>query len=87
MDDQRIKEGRTANDGYFEELLERIRDIRASERLFYQKMMDIYATSIDYDAKQEITQTFFATVQNKLTLVNIDPIVTEFVKKKTCYVN
>jgi hypothetical protein len=66
MDDQRIKEGRTANDGYFEELLERIRDIRASERLFYQKITDIYATSIDYDAKQEITQAFFATVQNKL---------------------
>jgi hypothetical protein len=66
MDDQRIKEGRTANDGDFEDLLERIRDIRASERLFYQKITDIYATSIDYDAKQELTQDFFATVQNKL---------------------
>ena len=66
LDDERIKAGRTLGDDYFEELLERIRDIRASERLFYQKITDIYATSIDYDPKAEITQTFFATVQNKL---------------------
>ncbi len=66
MDDARIKEGRTAGDGYFEELLERIRDIRASERLFYQKITDIYATSIDYDSKSEETTLFFQTVQNKL---------------------
>jgi hypothetical protein len=66
MDDERIKQGRTLGDDYFEELLERIRDIRASERMFYQKITDIYATSIDYDPNAEITQTFFATVQNKL---------------------
>jgi hypothetical protein len=66
LDDERIKEGRTLGDQYFDELLERIRDIRASERLFYQKITDIYATSIDYDSKAEITQTFYATVQNKL---------------------
>jgi len=66
MDDERIKAGRTIGDDYFDELLERIRDIRASERLFYQKITDIYATSIDYDPKAELTQTFFATVQNKL---------------------
>lgn len=66
LDDERLKAGRTLGDDYFEELLERIRDIRASERLFYQKITDIYATSIDYDPKAEITQTFFATVQNKL---------------------
>ncbi|WP_026368897.1 virulence RhuM family protein [Aminiphilus circumscriptus] len=66
LDDDRLKEGRTLGDHYFEELLERIRDIRASERLFYQKITDIYATSIDYDPKAEIAQTFFATVQNKL---------------------
>jgi hypothetical protein len=66
MDDQRLKEGRTLGDDYFDELLERIRDIRASERMFYQKVTDIYATSIDYDPNAEITKNFFATVQNKL---------------------
>ncbi len=62
MDDERIKAGRTIGGEYFDELLERIRDIRASERLFYQKITDIYATSIDYDPKSEISQTFFAKV-------------------------
>ncbi len=66
MDDERLKEGRTIGADYFDELLERIRDIRASERLFYQKITDIYATSIDYDPTDPISQTFFATVQNKL---------------------
>jgi hypothetical protein len=66
LDDERIKAGRTIGQDYFDELLERIRDIRASERLFYQKITDIYSTSIDYDAKIDISQTFFATVQNKL---------------------
>jgi hypothetical protein len=66
LDDERIKAGRTIGQDYFDELLERIRDIRASERLFYQKITDIYTTSIDYDPKAEISQTFFATVQNKL---------------------
>ncbi len=66
LDDERIKAGHTIGQDYFDELLERVRDIRASERLFYQKITDIYATSIDYDAKAEISQQFFATVQNKL---------------------
>jgi hypothetical protein len=66
LDDERIKAGRTIGADYFDELLERIRDIRASERLFYQKITDIYTTSIDYDPAQPISQTFFATVQNKL---------------------
>jgi len=66
LDDERIKAGRTIGGDYFDELLERIRAIRASERLFYQKITDIYATSIDYDPNAEISQTFFATVQNKL---------------------
>ena len=64
MDDERLK-----NPGrfdYFDELLERIRDIRASERRFYQKITDIYATSIDYDTNSEITRNFFASVQNKM---------------------
>ena len=66
LDDERLKEGRALGANYFNELLERIRDIRASERMFYQKITDIYATSIDYDPAHPISQTFFATVQNKL---------------------
>jgi hypothetical protein len=66
LDDERIKAGRTLGQDYFDELLARIRDIRSSERLFYQKITDIYATSIDYDRDDELTQTFFKTVQNKM---------------------
>ena len=51
---------------YFEEILEKIRDIRSSEKVFWRKILDIYATSIDYDAKEEITKEFFRTVQNKM---------------------
>ena len=58
LDDERIKAGRTIGADYFDELLARIRDIRASERLFYQKITDIYATSIDYDPKAELAQLF-----------------------------
>jgi hypothetical protein len=66
LDDEKLKDGPARFGDYFDELLSRIRDIRASERRFYQKITDIYATSIDYDSKAEITQTFYATVQNKL---------------------
>lgn len=66
MDDERIKAGRTLGTDYFEELLARIRDIRSSERLFYQKVTDIYATSIDYDPSAETSTRFFQTVQNKM---------------------
>src|SRR5699024_8740502 len=66
MDDDRLKEMRNFGQDYFDELLERIRDIRASEKRFYQKITDIYATSVDYDANAEVTTKFFATVQNKL---------------------
>jgi hypothetical protein len=67
LDDERLKNGKQFGKDYFAELLERIREIRASERRFYQKITDIYSQcSIDYDAKAEITQTFFKTVQNKL---------------------
>ena len=65
LDDERIKAGRTIGQDHFDELLARIRDIRASERLFYQKITDIYATSIDYDPEAPLTKTFFKTVQNK----------------------
>lgn len=65
MDDERLKQGgKWAR--YFEELLQRIRDIRSSERNFYQKVTDIYATSIDYKKDDEMTKKFFATVQNKI---------------------
>jgi hypothetical protein len=67
MDDERLKQGKKFGQDYFDELLERIREIRASERRFYQKITDIYAQcSIDYDPKSEITLTFYKTVQNKL---------------------
>ena len=67
MDDERIKRGGTIlTDRYFEEQLQRIREIRLSERKFYQKITDLYATSIDYDPTSKTTQDFFAKVQNKL---------------------
>ncbi|OPY56054.1 MAG: hypothetical protein A4E49_00319 [Methanosaeta sp. PtaU1.Bin112] len=66
LDDQRLKGERALGADYFDELLERIRDIRASEKRFYQKVRDIYALSIDYDSQAESTQEFFAAVQNKL---------------------
>jgi len=66
MDDERLKQGSKFGKDYFDELLERIREIRASERRFYQKITDIYALSIDYDKKSPVTKDFFATVQNKL---------------------
>lgn len=67
LDDERLKSGKSLRKEYFDELLERIRDIRASERLFYQKITDIYAQcSTDYDPDSKVTQEFYATVQNKL---------------------
>jgi hypothetical protein len=64
LDDERFKRG--ADAGYFEELLARIRDIRSSEKVFWRKVLDIYATSVDYDPRAEASQQFFATVQNKM---------------------
>lgn len=64
LDDERFKGGQDS--GYFEELLARIRDIRSSEKVFWRKVLDIYATSIDYDLSTETSQQFFATVQNKM---------------------
>lgn len=63
MDDERLKQG---GNRYFRELLQRIRDIRSSERNFYQQVTDIYATSVDYDPRAKMTKLFFATVQNKM---------------------
>jgi hypothetical protein len=67
LDDERLKQGKSFGKDYFDELLERIREIRASERRFYQKITDIYAQcSIDYDPQSDITLAFYKTVQNKL---------------------
>lgn len=64
LDDERFKRGGDAD--YFDELLARIRDIRSSEKMFWRKVLDIYATSVDYDPRAEASQQFFATVQNKM---------------------
>ncbi len=64
LDDDRLKQAGGGN--YFEELLARIRDIRSSEKVFWRKVLDIYATSIDYDPRAETSHLFFATVQNKM---------------------
>ena len=66
MDDDRLKQGKSFGQDYFDELLERIREIRSSERRFYQKITDIYALSTDYDKNSQQTKDFFAAVQNKL---------------------
>ena len=66
LDKERLKNGSFFSKEYFDNLLAEIREIRASERKFYQKITDIYATAMDYSAEAETTQTFFATVQNKL---------------------
>lgn len=66
MDDERLKQGTYLTDKYFDEQLERIREIRASERKFYQKVTDLYATAVDYDKNAAATKRFYATVQNKM---------------------
>lgn len=66
MDDERLKQGTYLTDKYFEEQIERVREIRASERKFYQKITDLYATAIDYDKNAKSTRRFYATVQNKM---------------------
>ena len=66
MDDERLKRGTYLSEKYFDEQLERIREIRASERKFYQKITDLYATAIDYDRNSATTRRFYATVQNKM---------------------
>ena len=66
MDDERLKRGTYLTDKYFEEQLARVREIRASERKFYQKVTDLYATAVDYDKTAKTTKRFYATVQNKM---------------------
>lgn len=81
MDDERLKQG-GKKARYFEELLQRIRDIRSSERNFYQKVTDIYATSIDYKRDDEITKNFFATVQNKMHYAIHGQTAAEMIEKR-----
>ncbi len=80
MDDERLKRG--PDDGYFDELLARIRDIRSSERMFWRKVLDIYATSIDYDPSAEASQRFFQTVQNKMHFAAHGHTAAEVVKAR-----
>ena len=66
MDDDRLKRGTYLTEKYFDEQLERIREIHASERKFYQKITDLYAMAVDYDKNSATTRRFYATVQNKM---------------------
>lgn len=83
LDDERLKQGKNFGKDYFDDLLERIREIRASERRFYQKITDIYAEcSIDYNPKTNITQTFYKTVQNKLHWAITGKTAAEILKER-----
>lgn len=79
MDDERLKQG---GNRYFKELLQRIRNIRSSERNFYQTVTDIYATSIDYDPRNKITREFFETVQNKMHYAVHEHTAAEIIYKR-----
>ncbi|MFN0140070.1 MAG: virulence RhuM family protein [Pyrinomonadaceae bacterium] len=79
LDDERLKEARSS---YFDELLDRIRDIRSSEKVFYRKVCDIFATSIDYDPKTNMSHEFFATVQNKFHYAIHGHTAAELIKLK-----
>ena len=80
LDDERLKSANQIN--YFDELLERIRDIRSSEKVFYQKVKDIYTLSIDYDPKTNLTKQFFATIQNKLHWAIHQEVIVVYKQKK-----
>ncbi|MEA3437427.1 MAG: virulence RhuM family protein [Thermodesulfobacteriota bacterium] len=82
IDSDRFKYGSRFSARYFDDLLEEIRDIRASERMVYQKITDIYATSIDYSVKAEDTKKFFATVQNKLHFAITGQTAAEIIAKR-----
>jgi hypothetical protein len=82
IDSDRFKYGSRFSTRYFDDLLEEIRDIRSSERMAYQKITDLYATSIDYSAKAEDTKQFFATVQNKLHFAITGQTAAEIITKR-----
>lgn len=79
MDDERLKHGKEFGKDYFDELLARIRDIRASEKRFYQKVRDLFVLSQDYDKTDKKTEQFFATVQNKLLYAVTQQTVAELI--------
>lgn len=81
MDDDRLKQAGGGN--YFDELLARIRDIRSAEKVFWRKVLDIYATSIDYDPRPDVSQRFFATVQNKMHWAAHGQTAAEVVYRRT----
>lgn len=80
LDDERLKSGNQMN--YFDELLERIRDIRSSEKMFYQKIKEIYTTSIDYNSYADLSKEFYATVQNKLHWAIHQHTAAELIKER-----
>lgn len=83
LDDERLKQGnKLFNKDYFKELLDRIREIRASERMFYEKVTDLYATSVDYDKNNPTTNKFFAKVQNKLEFAIVGQTSAEIIKSR-----
>ncbi len=83
LDDERLKQGnRLFGKDYFKELLERIREIRASERLFYEKITDLYATAVDYNKSDPETHRFFAKVQNKLEYAIVGKTSAEIIKTR-----
>lgn len=83
LDDDRLKQGnKLFGKDYFRELLERIREIRASERMFYEKITDLYATAIDYDKNDPVTHLFFAKVQNKLEFAIVGKTSAEIIKSR-----
>jgi hypothetical protein len=83
MDDERLKQGNNLfNKDYFKELLNRIREIRASEKMFYEKVKELYATSVDYDKNAPETQVFFQKVQNKLEFAIVGKTAAEIIKDR-----
>lgn len=82
LDKERLKNGTILNQDYFDQLIEEIREIRSSERRFYQKITDIYATALDYNLNIDTTQSFFATVQNKLHFAIHGKTAAEVVKER-----
>jgi hypothetical protein len=83
LDKKRLENGQVFDQSYFDRLLEEIQEIRASERLFYQKITDIYATAVDYSLDAVTTQEFFATVQNKLHFATHGNTAAELIMKRT----
>jgi len=83
LDKERLKNGTFLNENYFDELLQEIREIRISERNFYQKITDIYATSLDYNASSPITKEFFKTVQNKMHYATHGNTAAEIIVERT----